>query len=357
LSSEGNLKVTTRLDTSSGDNIQKVNNQYSNTQEGMIDAFGKLRVSNPVTLIDITIPGYSGTTEYNQNKLLLNYKSTGSYSVNSNFGFLTLTGSGIGKQINQSQKYITYQPGKSLLFLASGIVQPSGTSSPNYIGRIGLFDNNNGIFFECKGDGTISVIVRNGGSDTSISQANWNIDKMNGTGNSGFNLIFLNTQLFVIDLEWLGIGRIRFGFYCFGKIYYCHQIGNVNVLFAPYMRTANLPVRYELEGTSGSDTVSMIQICSTIISEGGYTELGSPFSYSLETPYTGANTTDWFPIIALSGKNRVGGGIYNHENITPKSLEIVDTAPNTTIAFRIRLFFSPENILLLNSKLLSTAEG
>ena len=69
---------------------------------------------------------------------------------------------------------------------------------------------------------------------------------MDGTGTSGYNIDFTKSQLYVIDFEWLSVGRIRFGFYIFGKIYYCHQISNFNELDEPYMKTANLPIRYEI---------------------------------------------------------------------------------------------------------------
>jgi hypothetical protein len=338
--------ITTRLDTNQAGPVGVINNQYSNTQSPEYDAFGKFRVSNPETLIDLKIPGPTGTIQYRENQLMLTFSSTGTYSVTTNPGYLTLSGTGIGKQTNQSQKYIIYQPGKSLLFLGSGIIQPSGTSSSNYKGRIGMFDDSDGLFFECDGTGSISVVRRNT-SDNLISQDDWNIDKMDGTGNSGFSLEFTNTQLFVIDLEWLGVGRIRYGFYIFGKIYYCHQIDNVNQLTEPYMKTANLPVRFELQGTAGSDTVSIKQICASVISEGGYNPLGFPFSYALTTAISGVNNTNWFPILAISARNRVTGGVYKNQNIAPKSLELVDTTGNNaTTAFRIRIFFSPTNITL-----------
>ena len=84
------------------------------------------------------------------------------------------------------------------------------------------------------------------------------------------------TQIFIFDFEWLGVGRVRAGFVIDGKIYYCHEFLHANGLFtAPYMARPNLPVRYELEnrgvvsaplGVGGA----MKQICSTVISEGGY---------------------------------------------------------------------------------------
>lgn len=100
---------------------------------------------------------------------------------------------------------------------------------------------------------------------------------MDGTGISSISLNFTKAQLFVINFEWLSVGRIRFGFYLFGKINYCHQNTNLNLLTAPYMLSQNLPIRYEIITTYG-ETGSLVQICSTVISEGGYTPIGRSFS-------------------------------------------------------------------------------
>lgn len=345
-----NLNIVSRLETSSAGPVGTVDNLYSNTQDSMVDAFNKLRVSNPFTLIDVKIPGVTGPNNVVNNDLTLTYSSTGTFSHTPNFGFVTLSGTGVGKQINQTRKYNTYQPGKSTLILMTGIIRPNATSSPeNYIGRFGYFDQNNGLFFGSDGAGNVSVNVRNGGSDNSIPQSSWNVDKLDGSGNSGFTLDFTSTQLFAIDFEWLGIGRIRFGFYIYGKIYYCHQVDNVNVLLAPYMRTANLPIRFELEGTSGAlGSATIRQICATSMSEGGYNPIGYPFSFG-----TGAITlpiapSQYIPLIALSGLNKVSGqtGNYYHQNIIPTALSLVDIANNAASQIRARMYISPTDLTL-----------
>lgn len=341
------LNIVSRLETSSAGPVGTVDNLYSNTQDSMFDAFNKLRVSNPFTLIDVKIPGVTGGNDVVNNNLTLAYSSTGSYTHTPNFGYVTLSGSGVGKQISQTRKYNTYQPGKSTLVLMTGILQPAASSTPsNYIGRFGYFDEGNGLYFSCDGAGNVSVNVRNGGSDTSISQSSWNVDKMNGTGNSGFNLDFTKTQLFVIDFEWLGIGRIRFGFYIYGKIYYCHQVDNVNILSQPYMRSPNLPLRYELEGLIGAGgTATIRQICGTAISEGGYNPIGYPFSFGTGSFTPGA---DYTPLIALSGLNRVSGqtGSYYHQNIIPTALSLVDVGNNAASQIRARMYISPTGLNL-----------
>ena len=346
--SSASINLVSRLETTTTGPVGTVENMYSNMQDSMVDAFGKLRVSNPFTLIDVKMPGVTGPNNVVNNDLTLCYSSTGTYSHTPNFGFMTLSGTGVGKQINQTRKYNTYQPGKSTLVLLTGIIKPDASSTPsNYIGRFGYFDNNNGLFFACDGNGNISVNVRDGGIDNSIPQSSWNVDKLNGSGNSGFTLDFSNTQLFVIDFEWLGIGRIRFGFYIYGKIYYCHQVDNVNVLNKPFMRTPNLPLRYELEGTAGAGgSASIRQICGTVMSEGGYNPIGHPFSFG--TGAFGLVTSAFRPMIALSGLNLVSGqtGNYYHQNIIPTSFSVTDSSANSLSLVRARMYLSPTGLNL-----------
>jgi hypothetical protein len=86
--------------------------------------------------------------------------------------------------------------------------------------------------------------------DTKIPQSAWNIDRMNGAGGtvnpSGFNLDLSKMQMFYIDYSWYGAGPIRWGFRgANGAVTYCHKLANNNVNLEAYMRTGNLPARYE----------------------------------------------------------------------------------------------------------------
>jgi hypothetical protein len=79
-----------------------------------------------------------------------------------------------------------------------------------------------------------------------IPQNQWNMDKMDGTGPSGYNLDISKMQMAYIDYTWYGAGFIRFGFRAVnGDIVYCHKMPNNNVNTAAYMRSGNLPGRFE----------------------------------------------------------------------------------------------------------------
>ncbi len=349
-SSQSSFECTSRLSTNTIDKGVQNNSitVFDNEVEATLDAFGKLRVSMPNTLIDIRFPANSIASGANSNFLKnvtqICTKSNGSYSATYEKSKAIITGSGAGYYISQSRNYIVYQPGKSLLFMSSGIINPSNS---NFTSRLGFFDNefttsasyptvNNGVYFEYS-DGNASVNLKND-SVTSISQSSWNIDKMDGSGPSGIDLDFTKTQLFIVDMEWLGVGRIRYGFYAYGRIHYCHQVTNINVLTSPYTNNINLPICYSLHCTNaGGGSGTIRQICSTVISEGGYNPVGRPFSVSnsqegVDSPVT--VPTSETALLAIRG----GGVNYYHQNIIPTGISIIDTATNNNLLYRLRLY-------------------
>ena len=339
-------RLSTELDVSSFQNTSIT--VFNNNVENTLDSFGKLRVANPVTLLDIRFPGQNvGDTLYLQNNLQICNAFSGTYSGSYVNSKLVVSALGNGYYISQSRNYCCYQPGKSLLFLASGVLYPGNN---NYTTRIGYFDNvnpltnslsvKNGLYFQHE-QGSYSVNISNNSNVTSINQIDWNIDKMNGTGPSGLNLNFTNTQLCVIDMEWLGVGRIRFGFYAYGRIQYCHQITNLNNLTQPYTISINLPICYSIHSNVNPTDLAntFTQICSTVISEGGYTPLGRPFSISNGSPtpvQISANVEE--PILFLRGN--VANPNYNHQNIIPISISMICSSTNDLILYKLVLFLA-----------------
>jgi hypothetical protein len=150
--------------------------------------------------------------------------------------------------------------------------------------RFGLFDDENGFFFQTTGGGTptYSLGVRSyttgSAVDTTVVQSLWNLDKLDGTGNSGLVIDFTTSQIFIIDFAWLGVGRIRMGFDIRGTIVYCHEFVFLNSLSSVYMSTPNLPARYEIENDGTGSASGIKQICTTVLSEAGaINRLGFPY--------------------------------------------------------------------------------
>lgn len=346
-SSSTTLTITSRISTQLDSSVTQNTSisVFDNNVQSTLDAFARLRVSFPTTILDIRFPGQlDGSGNFLKNNLQITDASSGSYTGTYGNSKLVINATGAGYYISQSRNYCVYQPGKSLLFMASGVLYPGNN---NYTTRIGYFDNvvpltnplivRNGLYFECSG-GLYSVNIKNN-STNSIFQSDWNIDKFDGTGLTGLTLDFTKTQLFVMDMEWLGVGRVRFGFYVYGKIQYCHQVTNINILTTPYTNSINLPICYSIHNSSATGTPAnnFTQICSTVISEGGYAPLGRPFSISTGSPTSvqiAANVEE--PILFLRGN--VLNTNYYHQNIIPTGISMICSATNDLILYKLEYF-------------------
>ena len=236
------------------------------------DAFGRLRVSNPLTIFDSANVMSKGTAfdESTSGSASVSYTSAKS-TVN-----LNCTEASGDKVIRQTKRVMTYQPGKSLLQISTFVMN---TQTENLEQRIGMFDANNGIFFEDTGTG-YQIVRRSYTSGSSvddpIAQSAWNGDKLDGTGASGYTLDPTKASILYMDFEWLGMGAVRVGFVIDGKFITAHTFLNANNLDTVYMQTANLPIRYEIEVTStlAAGTYTLQQVCSTCMIEGGYPPSG-----------------------------------------------------------------------------------
>lgn len=116
--------------------------------------------------------------------------------------------------------------------------------------------------------------------DTKIPQSSWNLDKMDGTGPSGYNLDLTKMQMFYIDYSWYGAGAIRWGLRATdGKVTYCHKMVNNNVNPESYMRSGNLPARYETTTqppyTSLAASLTNVATTMTVASTTGFPTSGT----------------------------------------------------------------------------------
>ena len=242
-----------------------------------LDAFGRLRVSNPVTLFDSQNLYVDGQQFSN---VTANSGSVTYVPAESSFN-LAVTAANGSSVINQCRTTQAYQPGKSLLTLSTFAFAPLTAGCRQ---RVGYFTTNNGVYFEADGE-TLYLVIRSSASgslaEERIAQTSWNTNTLKTGANpnpTGINLDPTLTQIFWADIEWLGVGNVRAGFIINGQFIVCHtfqhanQAGNTRV----YMTTATLNPRYEITNiaaTAGART--MKQICSTVISEGGYNPLTS----------------------------------------------------------------------------------
>lgn len=250
-----------------------------------VDAFGRARVSQPLTLFDSS-HRYRDNGRFNTS----NSATGATVAHNANAGLIectldTTSGSFVKRE---STRVFSYQPGKSLLILQTSVFAPAKTGLRQ---RYGYFNDQNGVFLQLD-NSELSFIERSfvSGSvvETKVTRANWNVDPMDGTGPSRKTLDISKAQIMFTDIEWLGLGTVRVGFVIDGLFIHCHSFHHANVIQSTYITTATLPVRAEIENTSSTASNSTLKlVCSSVISEGGYELRGR--SRAIGQLPTGAN--------------------------------------------------------------------
>lgn len=282
------------------------------------DAFGKLRISDGAVI-------WESMLEYGTGSLLWEASTTGSTNIvhlpeKSSVELRVGTNSG-DRVVRQTHVYHRYVPAKSHDISITAMFDSAST---NVRRRAGYYDDSDGLFFEQSGE-NVNVVHRSSVSgeviDSVITQSNWNIDKLDGTGKSGVTLDFSNAQIFKIDFQWLGAGRVRYGVMTAGQIHYCHELLNANISSSVYMATPNLPIRYEIDNIGATATSSsLVQICNSITSEGGTEPVG--LSFSADRGTDGLSVTSRAPLISIRPKLTFNG-IANRIVVRPEKIRLI----------------------------------
>lgn len=266
---------------------------------GLTDAFGRQRVSSPQVI-------FEGKSIIDGQPLLFDDAQTSGSGTGSNHSantasvVLDVGASTAGTRVRQSKRRAAYQPGKSQL---SFITFTLGAAATGITRRVGLFDEQNGVFLQQTAAG-LSIVRRTytSGSavDSAVAQASWSEDVLDGTGNSGITLDPTKSQILAIDYEWLGVGIVRVGFVIDGEIIYAHYLKHANALAGVYTSTPNHPVRWEIANDGSGGAATLESICAAVMSEGGQdaTGLTRAVDRGGTALTTGANTSI-YPLIAL----------------------------------------------------------
>ena len=294
-----------------------------------VDAFGRLRVSQPYTLFD-SQSRYAADNQFDTST-----SGTGSTTFNSNQSSVSMsvTAGGVGSVVRQTYRVFPYQPGKSLLVLAT-FVMDNGTSA-NLNQKVGYFNTDNGVFFR-RTAGVNSFVMRTNTTGTpsdarSAAQSAWNGDKLDGTGASGLTLDLTKPQILWMDFEWLGVGSVRCGFIINGEYIVCHTFETSNVYGTTvYMTTAILPVRYEITTTTAAVAATLTQVCSSVMSEGGFEQVSVEHTASM-TNLTAASylNTSYKPLISIRLASGRTGSV-----VIPTGINFL---PSTSDNFQIAL--------------------
>ena len=278
-----------------------------NNQPMLADAFGRLRVSQPLTLFD-------SSHRYDDNGLwntLSTNGGTATFSPNEGLVDLNVNGANGSQVLRETTKVFSYQPGKSLLVFNTFVMAPAQTGLRQ---RVGYFGIDNGIYIQLSDD-ILSFVERSAvtGAPTEniVPQAAWNADTMDGNGPSGITLDITKAQILFMDIEWLGEGTVRLGFVIDGNFIVCHRFNHANLITSTYITTASLPLRYEISAGVAGIIATLKQVCSTVISEGGYELRG--LQQAVGTPITTARALatagTLYPMVSIRLKSTRLDGI------------------------------------------------
>ncbi len=317
-----------------------------------VDAFGRARVSTPFTVFD-------SSHRYRDNGLWDTETSNGgaaTFSANEGLINLSVNATANSEVIRETSTVFSYQPGKSLQILNTFVMN---AAKEDLRQRVGYFGAQNGIYLEL--DGSDLYFVKrsyNSGNviNTRVHKDDWNLDNLDGLGPSGFTLDITKAQIMFIDIEWLGVGSVRCGFVIDGQFVHVHSFHHANLITSTYMTTASLPLRCEIRNNDATGSSSTLkQICTTVISEGGYELRGS--QQSIGTPITAtkslATAGTYYPVVSIRLKSTaldavviptavsvmgVGTGIYEWritENATVTTSSWTDAGADSAVEYTL----------------------
>jgi len=249
------------------------------------------------------------------------FQLSGRVSVNQNDNTVTQTNSSFptyfSKQLNVGDFVVIRGVSYRIIDISS---DTSMTISPSYRGASVT-------------NATMSKTV-----DTRVAQSSWNIDKCDGTGPSGYNLDLNRMQMFYIDYSWYGAGFIRWGVRGpDGNVIYCHKLANNNVNTEAYMRSGNLPGRYESQTipptTFVTSTLSNVATSLSVSSTTGFPPSGTIVVRNSSTyeymNYSGTTSN------TFTGLTRAGSGATVSVTYTSGSNVGSATTTNLQVGMRV----------------------
>ena len=243
------------------------------------------------------------------------------------------------KVIRQTRNVQRYTPGRQQTIAFAIRLQTPVTGIRR---RFGLFDGNDGFFFEDCGtvDATTGlpqyacVVINSDGVTPTVERIyrdQWNGDKLDGNGPSGIVADPQAQQLVMMDYEWYGSGHIVFMFVINGLPRVIHTVQNGNRLQTPWAKTPFLPIRVEIENLTGvAGTHYIWQGSNSLLSEGSVEKLG--IAESILTPLTGINmplSNTFYPIVSIRLKSTALTGI-----VLPTFFQ-AGTVDNTDIYYKL----------------------
>lgn len=304
--------------------------QTVQVEKAQTSPFGGVRTVSPATLFGLT-------HEYSIHPLIWAEATTGtgSTALDAQNNSMTLTTGGAAadaRALRQTKVYFRYQPGKSQVIKITGVLVSSGSIAGDAESRMGYYDDENGVYFGIDADGLFFCVRTNTTGSVVETRAYQNevsgSDRWNEIARRGESIDSTKAQIVVIDLQWLGVGIVRCGFQFNDSITWVHKFHHANSVAQPYMRTANLPIRYEvINGAGGGSDVTMRKICCAVESDGGVQD---PPGYSLRATTAGstvscADSATLTPVLTIRLKDTFNSLAYRGRAV-PYDLRFLNTA-------------------------------
>jgi hypothetical protein len=202
--------------------------------------------------------------------------------------------------------------------------------------RIGLNNGTDGIYFEDGGDGDYYCgILNSGGVSQRVGRAQWNGDKLDGTGPSGVVADPTKQQMVSFEYDWYGAGQVKIGWLIAGQTIIIHTFSTANVLPSVWCKTPFLPIRVEIKNLTGGQAGGpfvLSQGSNSLISEGTPEKLG--IAQNIQTAITGVNTgsaNTFAHLLSIRLKSTSLQGI-----VLPQFYQVA-TTDNTSIFYRLLL--------------------
>lgn len=267
------------------------------------DSFGRIKTAQANMLFDASF-------QYSiQLKVFIKNEITGgTVTHNAVRSAATITStSTIGSYAQfRSRNYFQYSPAFTNTMIGSFCFHGHNAGVSK---KIGLFDERNGFFLESFND-TFYVAIRSSISgsaqDLKIARADWNFDVFDGSGSdrnpSGLLLDSTKQQIIYIQYQWLGSGRVTFGFLINGQMYIAHYFDHANLISSLYSQTGTLPIQTEVRNISGTGGYMEFTCCS-LVSNGATSQHGHLYTVSNGiTPRNLPSAGTSYPIISIRKK-------------------------------------------------------
>ena len=240
--------------------------------------------------------------------------------------------------IRQTRNAMRYIPGRTSTLTYAIRLQMPVTGIRR---RIGLFDENNGFYFEdagvinAQGLPEYNVVIRSKTSgsvvENRIPRSEWNGDRLDGLGPSGIVASPTAQNMVNFEYEWYGAGQVVIGWTINGHTHTIHTFNHGNLLDLPWCSTPFLPIRLELENLTGvAGTHYLYQGSNSLISEGVPDKLG--IAQNITSPITGrtmSNANTFYPILSIRLKTAALKGI-----VLPTFFQAA-TVDNTSVFYKL----------------------